>query len=760
MLSVDTETLGLCGPVVLYQYKVDYNKTELYIPWLHPVGKTLDLLQEHSKMQILGFNLTFDWFQLCKLNSMFTVIAERYGRDKMPLDLSEQELIDIEYAARDGVMLRPASILDLYLHAQKGPFQHGMDREPIIVRKVPVEIMHDLCNLLNASFEFDPVLFARRKAEGEYWKLYEFKNRKGEIEENFYNIVCNFRPSLSLKSIAQALGIVDKAVKFKDLETPEMPVELGFAPYAKALFTVGEDQWPLVKNYLVRAYKTKQVLKRLERPFYGTWVSYLKEHIEFWKTNELARTYATNDVDWLPLIWEKFDKPKFDDDDSVLAACVGAVRWHGYKVDLDKIKELKQEALTKINACPIDFSKVAHCIKYLNEVTSPIEKATIGKKTGKIILETLEKSGTPAGLRAKEIMAARNAKKELDLYDKLLIAERFHTSFKIIGTLSSRMSGADGLNPQAINRKGKVRSAFPLATEGFSLCLGDFSGQEVTIFEAISQDENLRRDLLSGKKIHGIFGTFVYPNMSYEEIVADKERYTRSKSALFAMLYGGEAETLRERLGVPIKVAEQAYENFLASYQGARKERLSIKEKFSPLRQNEVTQQVSWSEHDEYVESMYGFKRYFTNEFYCCRVLFDLSSKLLFHFKDRYNETVVRNEKRGPQKIIGAAMTSLYAAAFNIQGAVFRQAANHRIQSTGAQITKMLQRRMWELQPVGASKLVIMPCNIHDEVIAPCIPELVNKTSEIVSTFISEIKKDVPLLDMEWGTNLNSWGEK
>src|SRR6185436_4791453 len=104
----------------------------------------------------------------------------------------------------------------------------------------------------------------------------------------------------------------------------------------------------------------------------------------------------------------------------------------------------------------------------------------------------------PAASRAELVLQSRKAKKEIELYDKLLIAGRFHASFKIIGTKSDRMSGTDKLNPQAINRVKWVRKCFPLAWEedSLNLCGGDFSGFEVALAEAVYGDPKLREDLL------------------------------------------------------------------------------------------------------------------------------------------------------------------------------------------------------------------------------------------------------------------------
>jgi len=67
----------------------------------------------------------------------------------------------------------------------------------------------------------------------------------------------------------------------------------------------------------------------------------------------------------------------------------------------------------------------------------------------------------PAAIRAKEILAVKFAAKEIELYAKLLLAGKFHASFIVIGALSSRMAGADGLNAQGIKHTKEVRQDVP-----------------------------------------------------------------------------------------------------------------------------------------------------------------------------------------------------------------------------------------------------------------------------------------------------------
>jgi hypothetical protein len=108
----------------------------------------------------------------------------------------------------------------------------------------------------------------------------------------------------------------------------------------------------------------------------------------------------------------------------------------------------------------------------------------------------------------------------------------------------------------------------------------------------------------------------------------------------------------------------------------------------------------------------------------------------------------------------GAIRSALYAAAFNLNSRILREAGNHKIQSPGGQKTKELQYRLWEFQPRGINKWFIMPMNVHDELQSPCRREIAEAVHKTVDEFIIESKKDIPLIAMDWHEEMENWGEK
>jgi hypothetical protein len=69
----------------------------------------------------------------------------------------------------------------------------------------------------------------------------------------------------------------------------------------------------------------------------------------------------------------------------------------------------------------------------------------------------------PAAIRAKACLEARQAATKIGVIRKLIKAGRFHVSTNVIGALSGRMSGRDGLNATGIDHSKEFRACFTLA---------------------------------------------------------------------------------------------------------------------------------------------------------------------------------------------------------------------------------------------------------------------------------------------------------
>jgi DNA polymerase I-like protein with 3'-5' exonuclease and polymerase domains len=249
--------------------------------------------------------------------------------------------------------------------------------------------------------------------------------------------------------------------------------------------------------------------------------------------------------------------------------------------------------------------------------------------------------------------------------------------------------------------------------------------------------------------------------MNYDQIKKTSgtpdDRYNKAKYAVFAMIYGGEGYTLMTRLGVPIEVANEAYQKFTRKYPGVGQARRRVIDAFCSIRQEGGPgSKIVWKDPAEYVENFFGFRRWFILENRITKTLFELAENPPEEWKNL--KVKVRRRDR-EQTIAGAVQSALFGCAFQIQAANMRAAANHEIQSSGAQITKICQRKLWDVQPHGVNKWYVQPMNVHDEILAPMTKEVVDKCHKIIYDSVESFRPRVPLIEFEFKP-MQSWAEK
>ena len=554
----------------------------------------------------------------------------------------------------------------------------------------------------------------------------------------------------------------------------------------------------------------------------GSWPELIHRHITHWSWHPRAREYAELDVVYLQKLYPYFGSPELGDTDSELACMVAACRWKGYAVDLKGLKELRdltakrnRKILSLQEGRKIPFLSMTEdgkgyyfpiptapgsVRKYLEQVLSPTEKMILKGSTKKAILETIckwrecscgeffDKGGETCSKckaqlilpevakRAAEVLEARQCNYEVDFYDKILLAGRFHASSSIIGSLSGRMAGGgsakgiemggsakgDGLNPLGVKRTKEVRGKFTLADPDMRLCSGDFDAFEVTLAVALYDDPNLTEDLLKGKKIHALFGQFLFPKETYETICtssgSSEDYYEKSKRSFFATLYGGTAETINSRVGVSIEDAVLALHMFGQRYQKVGEYQARVNDKCCSMRQpNGIGSKVEWHEPVEFAESMFGFKRFYTLENMICKALFGLACDPPRAWRDARIKVTRRDRV---QTAFGASQSALYGAAFAIQASNMRSFKNHEIQASGAEITKDVQKKVWDIQPVGIEPWLVQPLSIHDEIQCVTHPSVVDRVAETVNKTVEKYRDRVKLIKMEWKSNLKTWADK
>src|SRR5574338_306096 len=338
MIFLDSETCGLHGLAVLLQYAENDGSVVLHEVWKRPVQETLELIEKIITQDVVGFNLAFDWFHLCKLYTIFRLVADK----SLPPDIAE--IACLEPLGRDGPCLKPRSACDLMLHARKGPYQSVMPRGDIRIKRVPRQIADDLARELEQRVKLSGIYFAKRKKAGPQWTV------EDTDDPDFKHVVLRFKPSSALKALAKDALQLEEVTTFEEVELDCFPTELGYAPFALAVGQPGA--WN------------------------GAWPALIDQHIEHWATSEKARDYATKDVIYTRELYRYFGNPQPGDDDSELACMVAAVRWKGFRIDLDGIRQLRDEAVRQMKfADGRDIpTYVTQVRQYVGEALDPVEK--------------------------------------------------------------------------------------------------------------------------------------------------------------------------------------------------------------------------------------------------------------------------------------------------------------------------------------------------------------------------------------------------
>jgi len=383
LIFYDTETCGFHGPIVLIQHAVDDGDVQLHSTWHEPIRDTLKLIEKIVDSQAVGFNLAFDHFHLCQ---QYTTLKLCTNIDDPP-DIDEYAMN--EPGARDGPCLKQRSCMDLMLHARKGKYQSTMNRDEVRIKRIPTLLANELARILNNTIKFNDIYFAKKKDKTR-WKVMDLRDDFGDIITEFKDIVLKFAPSAALKALAMdALGVTEDAIlRMEDigLEDSAKPVEMGYAPYAMA-------------GILVKFKEGDKNVRRIvpTRPgnWMGTWPSIIRRHISHWSYNPLARRYARDDVLYTRGLYEFFNRPQLDDDDSILACMVGACRWRGFKIDVEGLSDLKDQAVDQLEEVrkKFNFNSTAVCRTYLSQVMDETEQLAMqinGKTTTQgVVLEEL-----------------------------------------------------------------------------------------------------------------------------------------------------------------------------------------------------------------------------------------------------------------------------------------------------------------------------------------------------------------------------------
>ena len=719
--------------------------------------------------RVVAHNLRFDWFHLAKFYNMFVQAPDHR---RAPLFYDRDQWINWEFESQHGDCLRPFAAIDTLILAQKGEHQSFlMDSKPIWVRRVPRAFADSIVEELEANTDLPAILFANR-ADGRRWHITERKNEEtGEIDPVWVDVRLEFAPSNSLKALAAHVLNIEPRVSF-DQASSGLPAvgELGYAPFAR----LAGDEWGDCDG----------------KP---TWPLVLEQFVEHWATDEQALIYAEDDITMLRGLYEHFGSLD-NDEDSELAAQVAVCRLRGFAIDLPKVQEQMDKSQAIVATAQLNVNSHIQVKAYVAAALDPMEQIIVMKGCDQSVIDEIKNEYTlaeaedcyceqgqgidghacprcegvgsvgpgpmPVVKRVLHVEEVRKNIKRIELCAKLLKAKRLYASFKVIGAKSGRMSGADDLNPQGVDRSYEMRSMFTFADEGEVLSGGDFASQELSVMATAFHDEDLVRDLQQGKNLHGIFASCLESSKTYEEIMEAKEaKIPWAKSVVYASSYGGTPEGIAKRLGLEPEIAINAYNIMMERYPQMGHTRKTITDRFSSLRQMGEGK-IEHHAVETFVESMYGFRRYFDTEYEIQDLILGLIERMPTAWTNCESKIVRDTKKNRVQTISGASSSALYGGAFSVQNRVIRAALNHLIQSASRTITMGLHYRVWDLQPRGIRPFKLCLMSIHDELQVVSPPEMADEVFGAAAGYLEEVEARVPLISLEWASDLKSWADK
>ena len=811
---LDCETVGLHGVPVLIQHAVNDGPVNVVSTWNTPIADLMSLIEKIVDNRVVAHNLTFDHFQISKLYGMMIQVEDT---SKCLCDFTKTELVEMEWQSQFGPCLKPRAAVDTFLLASQGENQSFlMDSKAVRVRRIPLGVAEPLCEELNKKTELPWILFGHKKDQTERWKVVENTDRKtGDPDPYFRDIQISFAPSKSLKDLAVFLCDHETPAKFKDIMCEAKPAEEGYAPFAKLLSS--EDRgwlyndkptWPAVIEQHVEHWATNEdaqayaeddihMLRKLYQ-FFGSPEDDRDSILACQVASVRLRGFAVNidgvhkclrDSNAIVAKAElNVNSPK-----QVLGYVAAALDemeqvFLTGGCDQKVIDSIKQEfTLDEIEDCDCDGGLVSYLDESGQEATRDCLRCggrgevgptgSCGECDGCGHTSKLDENGEPKKckpcdgtgfsddrkmpvvLRVEHIELIRKHTKRVELFHKLLLAKRAYPDFKVIGTKSGRMSGASGLNFQGIDSSTEVRSLFVLSDPGLVLSAGDYSSQELAIAATTMNDDELMKDMESGKSLHGLFAAQAYET-TYEDIMSNKKdgRYGKAKGGVYAILYGGTFETVAKNMGIDVKVAEAAYNRMVANYPQMGETRRAVTERFSSMKQDSDGKIQYKDPPEKFIESVFGYRRYFNTEYALQKMILSVIQNMPQQWKDI--EIKVERTEGKRQSMVGAICSALYGAAFSLQNKVIRASRNHVIQSTGRELTVGMQAHVWDLQPQGINPFLLTLMSIHDELAVVSGESEVAAIQSAIEDKVQEQCKTVPLTSIEWFTGNKSWAEK
>jgi len=395
--------------------------------------------------------------------------------------------------------------------------------------------------------------------------------------------------------------------------------------------------------------------------------------------------YSCEDADFTYRIYEKLSQELrnrkmqklFEEIDLPLVSILARMEDFGMKIDAEYLSKMSKEAHIQADKLEKEIIKLAgiefnvNSTKQLKEIlferlkisAKGIARGKTGLSTAADVLEKL-KDAHPIIPKISEYRElAKLASTYLDALPELInkTTGRVHTSFNQAVTATGRLSSSNP-NLQNIPIRGdfgkKIRRAF-IAEKGNMLISADYSQIELRIAAALSNDKTMLEAFKNGEDIHTRTAAEIW------ETAPDKvtpEMRRNAKAVNFGIMYGMGAMGLAAGTGISRDEAQAFIEKYFSVHKGIYKYLESIK-------------QAAYEK--GFVETLFGRRRFFPE---------------------------LQTEHQG------------------MKSAAEREAVNHPIQGTAADLMKLAMIRLYEIPQIFQSRWKMI-LQVHDELIFE-VPEI------------------------------------
>lgn len=380
-------------------------------------------------------------------------------------------------------------------------------------------------------------------------------------------------------------------------------------------------------------------------------------------------------------------------------------------------------------SCNIQWSSPKQVAQLLEDLGFNLEVQD--KKSGDF-KKSVEASVIAKQIKVSEIatpyLEYKSAEKDVTTYGESFIStinpvtKRIHTQFTQLmrtGRLSSGGKDKDtntaNINLQNLPSDEVTRACF-VAEPGNILIDADYSGQE----QIVLANESLDKDLLyfydaNLGDMHSFVASKIFPYLKDIPLKVIKDEYKKersiSKSASFAINYGGDAMTISNNLSIPLEEAKEIYDGFFNAFPGLKNYFQKVQDEAFKTGYIPICNLTGHKRFIPELEEFRGLKATFTKAFW-----------------EQY-----RIEKAANSQLFKKELSPKVRSYFKWKSDVAKMALNTPIQGTSAMITKIAGIKLFNYLLENNLLIKVKIVNfVHDEILIEVPIELKDRMMKVL----------------------------